>query len=273
MMITKNLMHKLFIAAFIMITLIGSHQLNAMEQQSVKASEKISLDADFQAYLLLSAIDNNHQYYLFPELVQIIAASISKFIDKECYEKYGACLKEPFSLLRFIDNRYNNTMSNISIANIVKRCLKYSGKSLSEIKFPGERTVFHQIAFQSNHEHFNTFAPVALCINILRFVAGSETWDVICIQDIYKRTPLHYFGPYFNKYELAALLSAAPNRQKAWDLILTPDIDGNTILAMAKKYAPRKAVQRLKKYRPEKIKTNKPNLKSYIHDHYKKFNA
>ncbi|HJZ23435.1 MAG TPA: hypothetical protein VJ201_03190 [Candidatus Babeliales bacterium] len=269
MIITKNLMHKLFITALIMITTTSSHQLNAMKKKSVKISNQI-LGAEFQSYKLLSTL-NNPPFYLLPELVQIIATKVSKLIDKEYYEKHGACLNNLRSLVCFIKHEPCYCLRNyISTINILKRCLRHSSKSLGEIKSPDEKTAFHQISFQCCDVYTN-FIFRAKWIYLLRFVAGREAWNVICMKDIYKRTPLHYFGPYFDKYELAALLSAAPNRQKAWDLILTPDINGNTILAMTDKYIHIRPMLELKKYNPEKTKSNKPNLKSYIHDHYKKF--
>ncbi|HJZ23436.1 MAG TPA: hypothetical protein VJ201_03195 [Candidatus Babeliales bacterium] len=245
MIITKSLVNKLFIAAFIMITLIGSHQLNAMEPQLVKASEKISLDADFQAYLVLSTLNNDHQCYLFPELVQIIATNVSKLIDKDCYEEHGGkYLNHPNSLLCFIENSYKD-MSHTHAANILKRCLNHSGKSLGEIKDKYDTTVFHQIAYPRR----NKVLVHVEWIKILCLVAGNETWNIICMKNYMDYTPLLYASS--SADILNALLSTAPDYQEAWNLILTPCKCGDTVLDRAKLFHSTKSTELLESYRPK----------------------
>ena len=252
MIITKNLVNKLFIAAFIMITLIGSHQLNAMEPQLVKASEKISLDADFQAYLVLSTLNNDHQCYLFPELVQIIATNVSKLIDKDCYEEHGGkYLNHPNSLLSFIENRCNESMSHTHIANIIKRCLNHSGTSLGEIKNCNGETAFHRIAYESlniNPRRNNVLARVEW-VKILCLVAENEAWNIICMKNCMDYTPLLYSCD--SADILNALLSTAPDYQEAWNLILTPCKCGDTVLDRAKLFHSTKSTELLESYRPK----------------------
>jgi len=220
MTITKNLTQKLFIAAFIMATMTDSHQLNAMEKKSVNTIN----EADFQAYLLLSAIDNNHQCYLPSDLVQLIATNIFELIDKECYEKYKEYLNHPNSLLEFIENKRNESMSHRSIAIMLKRYLNYSGTSLGKIKNWDGQTVFHRIAYEP--ARFNI--PKVECVKILCLVVENEAWDVICMKDDYNNTPLHC--NWDSIQIINALLSAAPNPQKAWNLIITPNKNGYTVL-------------------------------------------
>ncbi|HJZ23904.1 MAG TPA: hypothetical protein VJ201_05580 [Candidatus Babeliales bacterium] len=270
MTIAKNLTHTLF-TAFIMITMTSSHQLNAMEQQSVKASEKISLDADFQAYLLLSTIDNNPQFYLPSELVQIITTNVSKFIDKKCYEKHGACLHNPEALVNFIEERCSKSMSHMSIANIVKRCLRYNRKSLSEITSTNGETVFHSIlvhpiVFDENGPDIEDILSSVKLIKIVHLIVEDKAWAIICMKDIRGCTPLHYAE--YSTDILKTLLSTTPDHQEAWNLILTPCKRGDTVLDRAKNNHYTKSIKLLKSYRPNKAvdrkKTNKAKFKRYF---------
>ncbi len=255
MPIAKRLTHKLSIVAFIML-IINSHQLNAMEQKSVRNINKVSMEADFQAYLFLSAIDNEHHCYLFPELVQIIATDVFNLINKEYYEKYnGKQLHNPFSLLKFIENKCNEFISDISIANIMKRCLNHSGKLLREIKFYNGTTVFHQIPCESFGINIKRRDLARIeWVEILCLVAGNDAWNIICMQDDIKRTALH--ANHYSEYILYTLLSFAPRYRAAWKLIITPDKHGKTVLdyvcdngdtlSLLETYRPKRAV-RLKK--------------------------
>ncbi len=260
MTITKKLTPKLFLTAFIMIIMTGIHQLNAMERKSATTSDKVSLEADFQAYLVLSILKIDHPCYLPPELVQIIAINTSKVIDKECHEKYGDCLSNPESLVSFIEERCNKSMNHISTANIVKRCLRHSGTSLDKIKDSYGHTVFHQITFQDLHFVDNILARVEW-IKILCLVAGSEAWNLICMKNYdYKETPLHCNCELFSYTEIIKeLFSAAPNAQAVWDLIIAPDKYNATPLNIATRNNHPKTIKLLESYRPKK--TIKAKLK------------
>ncbi|HJZ23437.1 MAG TPA: hypothetical protein VJ201_03200, partial [Candidatus Babeliales bacterium] len=160
MTITKNLMHKLLITAFIMIIMTDSHQLNAMEPEKVNVSYEPPMDADFQAYKLLSTLEDNPEYYLPAELVGIIATNVSKLIDKECYEKYdGKCFYISCHLVNFIEKK-QHTMSHVSIVTIVKRWLRHSNKLI-------DKTIFCYIA---------RYKISAECLKIVKLITGNGSW-------------------------------------------------------------------------------------------------
>ena len=228
MTITKNFTHNLFIATLIMLTMTNSHQLHAMALETIGTCDEIVMDADFQIYKLLSLIDQDHHSYLLPELIQTIATKVSKLIDKECYEKYGKCLKDSTKLLRFIEHKIcNQSMSHISITTIIKRMLRHSDKSLSNIKSYKTGTVFHD-ALSIGVTSSNLRGQ---WIQILKLIAGSEAWNMIRTKNDLSHTALYH--AVIGYYPTNELLSAAPNRQEAWNLILDHDECGNTILAHA----------------------------------------
>ncbi len=252
MTITKNLTPKLFLTAFIMTTIVGSHQLNTMEQKSITTNEEVSLDVDFQTYLVLSTLNDEHQCYLLPELVQIITTNVSKLIDKDYYEKYeGQYLNHPNSLLCFIENRCSNSMSHMCIANLIKRCLNHISTSLGKIKNQDDTTVFHQIAYESiyiNPKRNKVFAQVEW-IKILCLVAGNEAWDIICMKDNIGCTSLRF--NHRSPHIINALLSTAPSSQAAWNLIITPDIDDETIFDFVQWKNYTEIIELLESYRPK----------------------
>jgi hypothetical protein len=255
MVITKKLIPTLFIATLIMLTITGSRQLNAMNPTSlcelrrtgpetVKTNDEILLDADFQAYKLLS-LNNNPEYFLPTELIQIIATNVSKIIDKYCYEKYGTYLNHPTFLLKFIQDRCDKSICHISTANIIKRCLRYTNKSLGEIKDGEDRTVF--ICAIDRKAHNNIYIEL---IKTLKLVAGNEAWGLICMQDISKFTILTWAAP-LDFSVVNELLSSAPNFQAVWDLIMTPDTYGNTAFGWARDSKNTGLIQLFESYRPK----------------------
>ncbi len=225
----------LLIAVFTITTLTNSCQHNAMEQKLVNAIDEISMEADFKAYLFLSALDNEHQCYLLPELVQIIASNVSKLIDKDCYEKHeGKFLNDASLLLSFIENKCNESMNHTCIANIVKRCLNHKKKSLSEIKGNYGGTVFHRVMYHAYcRPKSNISIPIVEWINVLCLIAGKDAWNIICMKNINNNTSFHTNA---SVDIIKALLPMAPNHQAAWDLIITPeDATGESILQCAER--------------------------------------
>jgi len=227
MTITKNLTPTLFIIALIMITMTSSYQLHAMESKEEIIIDP-TMEVEFQMYKLLSLIDNDHQCYLLPELTRVIATNVSKLIDKESYERHGTCLEDSTKLLRFIERKIcNQSMSHIFITTIIKRMLRHSDKSLSDIKSYNKGTVFHDalsIGVTSSNLRVQW-------IQILKLVAGSEAWNMIRTKNDLSHTALYH--AIIRSYPTNELLSAAPNCQEAWNLILDHDECGNTILAHA----------------------------------------
>lgn len=247
MTITKKLIPILFITTFIILTITNSQQLCAMEPETVKTSDETTMDKDFQAYKLLSLIDNDHQCYLLPELVQIIATNMSKLIDKDCYEEYGVCLKDTTSLLNFIKDRCDKSISHISTETIIKHCLRHSCKSLNEIKDDWDLTVFHLIHKLEGSDN----SRMLYWIKTFKLIAGSEAWNIICMKSIDDYTALHTCTNQSTKDSsiIKELLLAAPNAQAAWNLILATNGRGDTALDSAKKK--KNITQLFESYRPK----------------------
>jgi hypothetical protein len=254
MTITKNLM-RLFIASFITAT-ITTLQLHAMEMEFI---DPAAMKTEFQTYKLLSMIDNP-DYYLLPELVQIIATNVSKLIDKYCYAEYEAYLtkhgcihiydpiNDPKTLLDFIKVKVDNKINHIFIANTVKRCLRYSGKSLGEIKYHDNSTIFHDIM---------TFFPKETDDDRLQFiktlllVAEKEAWNIICTKNNGDYDAILQTIPLKDHLLLNELLSVAPSHQEAWRVISTPNKGGITVIDRARNYVAPQTINLLESYRPK----------------------
>lgn len=245
MPITKNLMRKLFTTTLIMLTIINSH---AMELERIKTSDEILLDADFQAYKLLSLTNENHQCHLPIELVQVIATNVSKLIDKKCYEELASY---SFLLFDFIKDKQHASMSLVPIANNITRYLRHDGKSLDKIKFAGKQTVFHVLANVNTYIPSRSNGPHTQIewIKIFCLVARKKAWDIICMKDYNDNTPLHF---YYDSWQMVdTLLSVAPSLQEAWNLIMTTNKNGDTALNEARKKGWRSTVNFLESYYPK----------------------
>ena len=240
----------------IMISITSSHLLHAMEPEKVKTILQTPMKAEFQIYLPLSTLNDNPVYCLPPELIRIIGINVSKLFDKYAYETCDGeyYLKHPFLLLQFIKDRCNKSISNESTAAIIKRSLRHSGKALSEIKGDINETVFHETSWQEHiytdqiTAHNETLARVEW-INILCLVAGKEAWNLICMQTTTSITSLMINHTY--PHNIAALLSAAPDHQAAWDLIITPSTSEYNALTLAQALNSTETVKLLESYRPK----------------------
>jgi hypothetical protein len=249
MTIAKKLQHKLFITTLIMLITTNSHQLHAMGSEVIKANDETTINKDFQMYKLFSSLNNDDQWYLPAELVQIITINVSKLIDKKCYEELSSY---SFLLFNFIKDKQHTSMRLISIANNIKRYLRHDGKSLDKIICPyTKKTVFHELADINTYipSRYNGLHTRIEWIKIFCLVAGSKAWDIICIKDRNDNTPLHF---YYDSWQMIdVLLSIAPNCQEAWNLITTPNKNGDTALDEARKKGWRSTANFLESYRPK----------------------
>ncbi len=227
MTFSKNLFIVLFAVT------VTAYQLNAMEQKALTAMFEKPVASDFQIYQLLSAATkDNPELYLPAEVTHIIATNAYE-ISAECYEKYGTCLDDLDTVLDFIRNSIKKFISHMAIVNILKTCLNYCGKSLSEIKDPSGYTVFHYMSFLNVYDEF-----CSDYIKIISLVAGDQTWDLITERDNWSRTALHIVlalslessikVPYINE-----LLKTAPSPEQAWSLINTRNCGGSSVLDLA----------------------------------------
>lgn len=236
-------------------------QLTPLKQAQTTVTQRLKTDivailksyrpeehkADFQAYMLLSTLKDNPECFLLPELVQLIAIKVSQLIDKNCYEKHDGerILHNSGLLFGFIRNRCATAMSYISTANIIKRCLHHSGKSLDEIKNDKEQTILHIITDKqiSNYVRLNT-------IKLIFLIAEKDIWNIICLPRKNGSTALHEIS--FNDYtSVKELLSAAPDPQSAWNLITKPNNLNITSLQIAKMRKEKDISQLLESYCPK----------------------
>ena len=234
MTITKNLTSTLFI----MLTIASSHSLHSMSSKKVEFVDPTTVELEFQTYKLFSSIH--------ADIAGIVAITVSKLIDKDCYEEYEdkEFLSHPISLFRFITDK-QCTMDHISMANIIKRCLRHSGKSLGEIKGYDGETVFH---FATGLPVLNNNDDTEL-IKLLCLVTGDKAWDIICIKDTNNGTSL--FPNLWSARAINTLLSVTPNYQEAWDLIITPNKEGLTALSFAQWAEHKETVKIFESYRPK----------------------
>ncbi len=229
------------------------HKLNAMEEKALTAILEETAASDFQIYQLLSAATKpGSPLYLPVEVTKIIAMNAYE-ISAECYQKYGECLGDPYTVLTFIRKSFKETMSHMIIVNILKTCLSYRGKSLSEFKFSGGNTVFHYmmglVSIRDNLE----------CAKIICLVAGNQAWDLIKMKDDLDRTVLHR-ASCASVLVIKELLRIAPSPEEAWKLINAQNSWGETALSIAARHTPfslagkqqnEEIIEILESYRPK----------------------
>lgn len=259
-MIITKILSRLFIASLITATITNSPQLHTMESETIETNDEIALDADLQAYKLLSTLKNDSQYYLPIELVQTIAMKISKLIDKDCFEKNKTCTWEPAELFAFINTK-QKVINHISVANTIKRCFKHVGKSLSEIQSNDGETIFHYI--------INLFGisddDRIQCTQIALLIAEEKTWNIICMKNNNDQNAILYATQLKNVSLIRELLSAAPSLQEAWKIISTPNKWGINAIKRATYFASPEIVQLLESYRPQEEKPEKEMTHNTIH--------
>ena len=238
-----------------------SRQLNAMNwrnachkvQPLLTETETIMLEgsraSDFQIYQILSVVTkDNPQLYLPNDVTKSIALNACEITEKfraECYKKYGAWICSPDAILTFIKDRLHQApLKNImdhhtAIVTILKTCLNYSSKSLSEIKNLYSDTVIHYLSIRYS---FNLDF-----VKIIFLVAGDQAWDLITTKNCNGNTALHY---QLHSSAIKDLLSMASSPEQAWSLINTPNYDGHTPLSLAMKCNVQ-VIEILEFYRPK----------------------
>ena len=283
-----HFLKNVFITLFFVVTTSTSHRLNAMESKAMTAMLEESVASDLQIYQLLSAATkDNIECYLPDEVTQIIATTaceITEELRAECYEKYRSHLGSPGIVLSFIEDSFKKFMSHTVIVNILKTCLRHSGKSLSDIQYFEETTVLHRMS-----QIKDVFLRLD-CIKIILRVAGDKAWDLIKMRDDRGYTVLHNsscsFAAIINEllnvapcpeelWKLACvrtdldgivlhalatkpfateaikrLLSSAPSPEKAWSLINERNGDGKTALSLATQWGNEEVIEILESYRP-----------------------
>ncbi len=227
----------LFFVLSLVVAAVTSHQLNAMEDAMTAMLEK-HVASDFQIYQLLSAAaQGNPELYLPAEVIHIIASDV-------CYQKYGGCLRSPDNLLKLVKDSLNKSVSHMTIVHILKTCLSYSGKSLSEIRDSSRYTVLHQLNF-FYHGYYHE--SIQDNVKIVCLVAGDQAWNLITERDDNGNTALHYlWDPSINQ-----LLSTAPNPGQAWALINSLNDRGETPLRLVKLNGKIEFIEILESYRPK----------------------
>jgi len=183
----------------IFLSLIASFNVHCMIEKS-KAS-------DFQIYQLLSAVKNDSQFYVPYDIIQEIMINVSK---RSCYENYRSCLREPDTILNFINDSMSKSMSHASIVYILKTCLSCSGKSLDQITDIDGRTVLHRMV-AIDQTLRSDYAKI-VCL-----AAGSQAWDLVTMGDYSNYTVLHC-AFYSSELFINELLSTAPCSEELWKL-------------------------------------------------------
>ena len=283
-----HFLKNVFITLLFVATTSTSHQLHAMEEEMTAMLEK-PVASDLQIYQLLSAITKDNPQLCLPhEVTQIITLNACEITEEErCYEKYRKCLFSPGTVLNFIEDSLNKSMSHTYIVNILKTCLRYSRKSLSEIKSDEGHTVLHHMS------HIKNILLHLDCVKIILRVVGDKAWHLIKMQDSYGYTVLHdsvhlsvtsineilsaahccpeelweFICKRINSGHTAlhllaikpfaaetikALLSFVSCPEKAWSLINERNPNGKTALSFAMEYNENKEVTEiLESYRPK----------------------
>ena len=243
-----SFLKNVFITLLFVATTSTSYQLNAMEKEMTAMLEK-PVASDLQIYQLLSAITkDNSQLYLPHEVTQIIALNACEITEKlraDCYKKYGKYIETPDSILTFIEDCLKKTVDHTDIVTILKTCLSYSGKSLSEIKDSNGDAVIHNFILMYYELNLD-------CIKIIFLVTGNQAWDLITIKNIHGNTALYY--ELYYQLDLSAikdLLRMAPSPEQAWSLINTPNDGGKTALSLATQRENKEVIEILESYRPK----------------------
>lgn len=179
---------------------------------------------DFQIYQFLStAIKTNPQLYLPDEVTHIIVTNVCKITELECFKRSGMCVASPNTVLDFIQNNFDY-IGDMAIVNILKTCLRYCDKSLSDIRSFEGKTALHCMGERVEKDlHLD-------CVKILLRVAGDHAWDFIKMEDHIGCT-VFYLTSCSSAMVLNELLSAAPCPEELWKLVsLYTEKNNTTVL-------------------------------------------
>jgi len=191
---------KLLIATFTMATIICSHQLSAMEQQSYAQLSPITLP---QTYLHLSEI-------LLPEIAQHIFslqlhASNVNFAELTLLIEQN--YKRSYRILPSIRTLLNSCGHDLA-TGIFKQALSHAKISICDIKDERDWTPLHQA---TDNGHIKI-------IKLLLEIAGDRTWSFITAQDKINNWSVLYLAACKGQTEICELLIKAAG-DKAWSLI------------------------------------------------------
>lgn len=215
-------------------------KLNAMESKAMMAMLEGSAASDVQVYQLLSFVEeSNNEFYLPKELIQIIAINAHKITEQLCmwcYKRDGSCVEYPINSLNLIRRGLYQSVSHTMIANTLKTCLSYCGKSLSEVQDSNGSTVLHRLFCIEDTYHLN-------CVKIICLVMREQIWDLIKVRSDNNSgfasvdTVLHY-PDRVSAVIINELLKTAPSPEEAWKLINEKNDIGETPLSLAAQSTP-----------------------------------
>lgn len=144
---------------------------SAMETEEQKIS-------GVQIYQLLSFISkdqDNGDFHLPSELVQIITVNAHEIICHEKYGQYGDCLQDAAYLVGFIEGQGVDGKDIQSTIDIINFCLDYSGTALSDIQNLFGMTPLELVIRRCENSHLqgdlqNKF--VKYCIDVVNQLYG-----------------------------------------------------------------------------------------------------
>ena len=150
--------------------------------------EQNQLASDFQIYRLLSIAQNNPDFYLPQELIQVITIKSREI----CYATYNYCLQSSLTLVDFIEEAVVYGKNIELTTYIVKTCLNYSGKSLCDLfgnplYITLKRCIFAENKAEDKIERRYT---QKYCIDILCQLAGNELMNLLNAKDVFGHTAL-----------------------------------------------------------------------------------
>ena len=149
------------------------------------------LTSDFQIYQLLSTTQNNPDFYLPQELIEVITIKSREII---CCATYNYCIQNSGSLVDFIEEAADSKDIELT-TYIVKTCLNYSGKSLCDGKGelsgnPLQLTLYRCILAEDAGDTAERRYFQKCCIDVLCQLTGNELMNLLNTKNYNERIAL-----------------------------------------------------------------------------------
>ncbi len=270
----------------VLLSLFTGFSGNAMEPETYQPSLSDVANAmpdehakkkatDLQIYQLLSAAaahdscqNENPQWYLPKDIIQVIATTAYSITEKHCYDEHGKCVEDVDSLLPFLRKRAYARVDIDSTVNVVKMCLNYSAKSLCTLRINNKNsindtnTILHQIVIAMSSMPLTAIDVNPYCFDVVCQTAGKNLMDFLCTQNSVGWTALHYAARYGYNDAVEKIIFIAGNRTS--ELVSIKDGDNRTALMLAKALQMNIVNRRRNKYNATECEIRLDNLRSII---------
>ncbi len=203
-----------------------------------------------QIYTYIKAINNNNDLLIPLDIMQIIMTHVCIMTIKEhesCYMAAWAYKSIPDVIISFIEESLNKSKSHTTIANILKKTLRISEKSLGEIKCQHNENIFQHLFFEycnrgGGYRNLEKTKNSLYWAEILCSLAENHAWDLIIEETKGTESAFFYACALFNVPVFKKFLQTAPSQEEIGRIISKSSEKGDTILDLIMHYESGKGV-------------------------------